>query len=114
MAWPPYLLYTDDLVLCGELERDLRVMVGRFAEMCRRRGLKVSAGKSKVMLLNGEKGLKCEVHVDGFRLEHDLEFKYLGYVLDESGRSGAECSRKGVNGMRVADAIRSLVNARDL
>ena len=26
----PGLLYTDDLVLCGELEEDLRVMVGLF------------------------------------------------------------------------------------
>ena len=36
-AWP---LYADDLVLCGELEKDLRAMVGQFAEMCRRRGPK--------------------------------------------------------------------------
>ena len=39
----PVLLYADDLVLCGELEEDLRVMVGRFAEVCRR-GLIVNAG----------------------------------------------------------------------
>ena len=26
------LLYADDLVLCGESEEDLRVMVGRYAE----------------------------------------------------------------------------------
>ena len=31
------LLYADDLVLCGESEEDLRVIVGRFAELCRRR-----------------------------------------------------------------------------
>ena len=35
------LLYADDLVLCGELEENLRIMVGRFAEVCRSRGLKV-------------------------------------------------------------------------
>ena len=29
----PGLLYADDLVLCGELEEGLRVMVGRFAEV---------------------------------------------------------------------------------
>ena len=77
------LLYTDDLVLCGEVEEDLRVMVGRFAEVCRRRGLKVNIGKSKVIVLNGEEGLECEVQVDGIRLEHVSEFKYFGCVLDE-------------------------------
>ena len=41
--------------------------MGRFAEVCRRKGLKVNASKSKVMLLDGEEGLECEVHVDGIR-----------------------------------------------
>ena len=44
----PGLLYADDLVLCGESEEDLGVMVGWFAEVCRMRGLKVNEGKSKV------------------------------------------------------------------
>ena len=57
----PGLLYTDDLILFGELEEDLRVMVGQFVEGCRR-GLKVNVAKSKVMVLNGEERLECEVH----------------------------------------------------
>ena len=44
--------------------------------------------------------MECEVYIDGIRLGHASEFKYLGCILDE-------CSRK------VAGAIRSLVNARD-
>ena len=52
--------------------------------------------------------LERDVHADGVCLEHVSEFKYLGFVSDETGTYGAECSRK------VAGAIRSLVNARDL
>ena len=63
IAWP---LYADGLVLCGESEEDLRAIVGRFIEMCRRRGLKVNAGKSKGMLLDGEEGLECEVYINGY------------------------------------------------
>ena len=48
-------------------KEDLRAMIGRFIEMCRRRRLKVNTGKSKVMVMNGEEGLKCKVHVDGVR-----------------------------------------------
>ena len=73
----PDLLYADDLFLCGKSEQDLRVMVRWFAEVCRRRGLKVNAGKSKVIVLNGEEGLECEVHVVGISLEHVSEFKSL-------------------------------------
>ena len=51
-------------------------MVGRLVETCRRRGLKVNAGKIKVMLLGGEEGLKSEVCIDGIRLDYVSEFKY--------------------------------------
>ena len=51
-------LYTNNLVLCGESEEDLRAIVGRFVEVCRRRELKVNAGRSKVMLLGGEEGFR--------------------------------------------------------
>ena len=43
-----------------------------------------------------------------------MEVKYLACVLDESGTDGVECSRKVVSWRRVAGAIRSLVNVRDL
>ena len=65
----PSLLYADDLVLCDESEEDLRAIVGCFIEMCRRRSLKINAGKSKVIMLSGEEGLECEVYVDGICLE---------------------------------------------
>ena len=34
--------------------------------------------------------------------------------MDEAGSDGEECSRKGASGGRVAGAIRSLVNTRDM
>ena len=61
----PGLLHADDLVLCDESEEDLRATMGHFIEVCRR-SLKVSAGKIKVMLLDGEEGLECEVCVNGY------------------------------------------------
>ena len=74
----------------------------RFVKVCRRRGLKVNAGKSKEKVLGGE-GLECEVCVDAC-----LRFKYSGCVLDESGTDEAECCRQVVSGKRVVGAIRFL------
>ena len=54
------------------------------------------------MVLNGEEGLECEVHVDGIRLEHASKFKYLGCVLNESDTYGPECRRKVASRRRVA------------
>ena len=84
----PDLLYTDDLVLCSELEEGLRAMAGLFAYVCKRRGLKVNAGKSKVRVVNGEEGLEHEIHVDRIRFEPVSEFKYLGCVLDDQSQMG--------------------------
>ena len=95
---------------CDESEKDLGSMVGCFFEVFRRRGLKVNAGKSKLMVLCGEEELECEVCIDRIRLQHVAGFKYL----DKSGTDEAECSKKMPSGMRVAGAIRSLVNDRSL
>ena len=54
--WRPLdLLYTNDLVLYGELEEDLKAMVEWFVEACKR-NLKANINKSKMMVLNGEEG----------------------------------------------------------
>ena len=88
--------------------------MGRFVEVRRRKALKVNVSKSKVRLLGWEKGLECEVCLDGVRLENVSEFKYLGCVLNELDADEAECNRKVASGRRVGGAIRSLVNARSL
>ena len=60
------LSYADDLVLCGELEEELRVMVARFDDLCRRRGLKFNEDKSKVLVLDGKEGLSVKFSWTGF------------------------------------------------
>ena len=54
----PSLLYEYDLVLCGNYQEDLKMMVDHFVEVCRRRGLKVNADKSKVIVLGEGERLK--------------------------------------------------------
>ena len=73
----PGLLYADDLVLCDESEEDLRAMTGWFAEVCRRRGPKANASKSKVKILNREEGLECDVCVYGMHLEYRDTQEYI-------------------------------------
>ena len=68
----------NDLVLCDTSKEDLMAMVGHLAEMCRRRSLQINTNKSKMMELNEEERLDCEVCVEGVRLEHVLRFKYSG------------------------------------
>ena len=57
ICFPP-LYVSDDLVLCGESEGDLRVIVGCF--------IGVNAGKSKVIVMLCYVMLECEVCVNGY------------------------------------------------
>ena len=78
----------------------------RFVEV-RRRGLKVNAGKTKVMVLNGEERLECEVHEGGIRLKHVSELNIWSVFWTNQVHMGQ-------SGRRVAGSIKSLVNARGL
>src|SRR5678815_4169579 len=74
----PYLLYADDLVLCGESEESLKGLMERFDRVCKRRGLKVNVDKSKVMVVS-EDSPQCEVMLDGEQLEQVSEFDFRVY-----------------------------------
>ena len=39
-----------------------------------------------MMVLGGDEELECKVCIHGILLEHILEFKYLGCVLDKYGK----------------------------
>ena len=80
----------------------------------KRREVKVSADKGKVMVLTGEEGLGCKVYMVRIRLEQVSELKYFGCVLNESGTDVVECRRKVMSVRKVAGVNRFLVDARDL
>ena len=50
----PGLSYANDLFLCQGSEEYLKVMVGHFIEVFRKRDLKVNSVKSKVIMLGVE------------------------------------------------------------
>ena len=66
------------------------------------------------MLVSRKIGSLREVFANGNRLEFALECKYLGCVVNEYGTDGAECRRKVASRMKVACAMISLVNNRNL
>ena len=72
-------LYADNLVLCSESEKGLRVVIGSFIVVCKRKGVRTNADKRKGMVLGGGEGSLCKVIVGGEPLKHASKFKYLGF-----------------------------------
>ena len=54
----------------------------------------------------------CKVRAEDVQLGHVSVFKYLGYVLDESGTDGGECRMKVASGRKVTVVIRPFVDAK--
>ena len=65
-------------------------------------------------MLGGKERMEYENHVDGALLEQVSKFKYLEFILDESGTDVAEYHRKMASRKKVTGAIRSLINVKGL
>ncbi len=84
-------LFADDIVLLAESEGDLQRVVSK-SSVCKRRKLKVNAGKSKVMMFEGREVevvdfntayrvrlpavARCGVMLGSEKMEEVSEFKY--------------------------------------
>ncbi len=91
------MLFADDTILLEEREKDLQKLVNDFIKVCMWRNLKVTVGKSKVMVSEKRKSEVIEIEnhyrkrVENQRqykikmnrqiMEEGNEFKYLGSTL---------------------------------
>ncbi len=94
-------LFADDTVLLAESEGDLQREVNEFFSVCKRRKLKVNAGKSKMMVFERREEevinfntayrvrlpavASCKIMLGSEKMEEVSEFKYLGTVLCKHG-----------------------------
>ncbi len=92
-------LFADDTVSLAESVEDLERVVNEFYDVCRRRKLKVNAGKSQVMVFERREGevinfnfrvrmpavARCRIMLGREKMEEMSDFKYLGTVLCKHG-----------------------------
>ncbi len=118
-------LLADDTVLLAENERELQRVVDQFHSLCRRRKLRVNAGKSKVIvferkeveMINFGNPYRVSVPVEerrdmmlgGERMEVIKELKYLGTVLSQHGKM--EYARERERAVKDRSVMGSLYRA---
>ena len=73
------MLFANDTALVADSEEKLYKLVSEFGRVCKRRKLRVTVGKSKVMRCsrNGNGG-RMHVRLNGEPLQEVDCFKYLG------------------------------------
>ncbi len=122
-------LCADDTVLLGESEV-LQRIVDEFDRVCKRRKLKVNAGKSRVMVferarkqtinfakpfrVRSEAILECKIWLGRERMEAVNEFKYLGTILCKHGSMEGEIRERTVKCRQVMGAMERVMKGRNV
>ncbi len=104
-----------------ENEGDLQRVVNEFYSVCKRRNLKVNAGKSKVMVFERREEevidfntaykvrmpalAGCRIMLGSAEMEEVNEFKYLGTVLCKHGGMEGELRERVMKGRSVVGSL---------
>ncbi len=119
-------LYVDDTVLLAETGGMLQRIVDEFDRVCKRRKLKVNAGKSKVMVfervinfakpyrVGSDVILECKIWLGKEKIEEVNEFKYLGTILCKHGSMEGEIQERTVKGRQVMGALERVMKGRNV
>lgn len=81
------ITYADDIVLMARSEVELKGMMKRFKKYIDKKGLNLSAGKSKVMVFDKERRRTKtrEWKWGEEEIEEVKEINYLGYIMQKNG-----------------------------
>ncbi len=112
-------------MLLAESERMLQRIADEFDRVCKRRKVKVNAGKSKVMVferareqtinyakpcrVESEAILGCKIWVGKERMEEVNEFKYLGTILCKHGSMEGEIGVRTAKGRQVMGVLERVI-----
>ncbi len=122
-------LFADGTVLLAESEGDLQRVVKEFYSVCKRRKLKVNAGKSKVMMFERREEVTdfntayrvrlpalagCRIMLGSEEMEEVNEFKYLGTVLCKHGGMEGEIRQRVMKGKSVVGLLAGVMKGRNV
>ena len=91
---PPWtMMFVDDIVLSGKTIEEVQQKTEKWRQGLERRGMRVSRTKTEYMCFNDSESQGC-VMLEGIQLPKVENFKYLGCLLQNDGKSNREVKRK--------------------
>ncbi len=123
-------LFADDTVLLAESNGDLQRVVNELFSVCKRRKLKVNAGKSKVMVSERKEEeainfnaacrvrlpavTSCRIMLGSEKMEEVSELKYFGTVLCKHGGMEGEIRERVMKGRSVMGSLTGVMKGRNV
>ena len=109
------LLFADDTALVADSVEKLGRLVYEFDRVCKKRKLKVNAGKSKVMKSTRDvNACALQISLNGEMLEEVSKFKYLGSCVEAKNGCAVEVDDKVEKGYQAWGALKEVTKCRAL
>ncbi|KAI5742530.1 hypothetical protein M8J77_008273 [Diaphorina citri] len=105
------LKYADDQAVLATSERALQVMIDNINEAGKRFGMKINAGKTKVMKI-GKTERRINLTLEGQRLEQVESFRYLGGLIKSNGSCTEEIRSRIGMGKIAFEKVKDLLTTR--
>lgn len=86
-------IFVDDVVLIAGSEKQLQENLNIWNETMKEEGMKMNMNKTKILVI-GNPDIGTGVKVDDTRIEQVKSFKYLGTMIDRTGRQDAEINER--------------------
>ena len=94
---PESMLFTDDIMLCGDKDVDMTEYLESWRKALEERGMRVSRPKTQFMdfsLGQNAQGNRPQVKILGEEVERVTHFKYLGVSIEEEGGMETEIAKR--------------------
>ncbi|XP_026317751.1 uncharacterized protein LOC113228612 [Hyposmocoma kahamanoa] len=109
------LVYSDDQVILAPSEGELQKMLDIMNESFRKRGMKINAEKTKVMIFERNENVTvCNIKIQGMIIDQVNEFVYLGSVFTRDGKFDEDIERRVRKGNAVNGAISGVMGSNIL
>lgn len=105
------LKYADDQAVLAKSERALQDMIDNINEAGKRFGMKINAGKTKVMKIGKSEG-RIHLTLEGQELEQVDNFRYLGGLIKSNGGCTEEIRSRIGMGKIAYEKVKDLLTAR--
>ncbi|GBP92565.1 hypothetical protein EVAR_56662_1 [Eumeta japonica] len=109
------LLNADDQVILAPSVCWLQEMVNKMNDSVKKRGMKVSVSKIKMMVFErGESRTECDKLIEGEKVEQVKSFIYLGSLFTDDGKLDRDIVRKENTENEVNEDLLAIMNSKNV
>lgn len=107
------LKYADDQAVLAKSERELQSMIDNINVAGKRYGMKINAGKTKVMKIGKIEG-RIQLTLEGKQLEQVESFRYLGGIFKSNGSCKEEIRSRIGMGKIAFEKVKDILTAKKI